>query len=102
MKTTVDIPDELYRRVKAKGAMEGKAIRQIAIEMLSRYLAAEPAPAQAPQRAEGDPPWFGLARAYASKVTRHDIATIRASIAAGRAGEMAEPTLEDASDGTLK
>ncbi len=41
MKTTVDIPDELYRRVKAKSALEGKRIRDLTIELYERWLGAD-------------------------------------------------------------
>ena len=38
MKATIDIPDELYRRVKAKSALEGRPIRTVAIELFERWL----------------------------------------------------------------
>ncbi len=38
MKTTIDIPDELYRKVKAKSALEGRRIREVTIELFSRWL----------------------------------------------------------------
>jgi hypothetical protein len=50
MKTTIDIPDDLYRKVKAKSALLGKPIRQITIELYQQWLQsnagheAEPAP----------------------------------------------------------
>lgn len=31
MRTTLDIPDEAYRRLKIKAAMEGQTIREIAL-----------------------------------------------------------------------
>lgn len=33
MKATFDIPDDLYRRVKAKCALEGRTVREISIEL---------------------------------------------------------------------
>lgn len=39
MKTTIDIPDELYRRVKAQSALQGKRIRELTIELYRRWLA---------------------------------------------------------------
>lgn len=39
MKATIDVPDELYRRVKAKTAMQGRAIREVTIELYQRWLA---------------------------------------------------------------
>lgn len=38
MKATIDIPDELYRRVKAKSALEGRPIRAVAVELFQRWL----------------------------------------------------------------
>ena len=35
MKATIDIPDDLYRKVKAKSALEGRPVRQVAIELLA-------------------------------------------------------------------
>jgi hypothetical protein len=39
MKATVDVPDQLYRRVKARAALEGRAIRDVTIESYERWLA---------------------------------------------------------------
>ena len=38
MKATIDIPDELYRRVKARSALEGRPIRAVAVELFQRWL----------------------------------------------------------------
>jgi hypothetical protein len=38
MKATIDIPDELYRRVKAKSALEGRPIRAVTVELYTRWL----------------------------------------------------------------
>ena len=38
MRTTLDIPDEAYRRLKIKAAMEGKTIRKIALRGLLREI----------------------------------------------------------------
>ena len=38
MKATIDIPDELYRRVEAKSALEGRPVRSVAIELFERWL----------------------------------------------------------------
>ncbi len=39
MKATVDVPDQLYRRVKARAALEGRAVREVTIELYERWLA---------------------------------------------------------------
>jgi hypothetical protein len=38
MKATIDIPDDLYRMVKARSALEGRPIRAVAIELFQRWL----------------------------------------------------------------
>jgi hypothetical protein len=42
MKATIEIPDELYRQVKAKSALEGRAIREVTIELYQVWLKQEP------------------------------------------------------------
>jgi hypothetical protein len=39
MKTTLDIPDDLYRLVKAKGALQGEAVRTITIRLYRGWVA---------------------------------------------------------------
>ena len=41
MKTSIDIPDELYRRVKAKSALQGRHVRDVTIELYERWVADE-------------------------------------------------------------
>ena len=41
MKATIEIPDELYRQVKAKSALEGRAIREVTIELYKAWLKGE-------------------------------------------------------------
>ena len=38
MKATIEIPDDLYRRVKARSALEGRSVRSVAIELFQRWL----------------------------------------------------------------
>ena len=37
MKTTIDLPDDLYRRVKAKSALEGKTVREVATSLFQQW-----------------------------------------------------------------
>ena len=92
MKATIEVPDELYRRVKAKSALEGRAVREVAEELFRRYVGQDELD-QA--RAEGRgaarrlldgeplPSWFGALSRVAHRGKRHDMSAIRASIAAG-------------------
>lgn len=41
MKATIEIPDELYRQVKAKSALEGRPIREVTIELYQAWLKQE-------------------------------------------------------------
>ena len=38
MKATIDIPDDLYRRVKAKTALKGRAVRDVTIELFRNWV----------------------------------------------------------------
>lgn len=43
MKTTLEIPDELYREVKAKAALEGKRVTDVVVQGL-RLVVEKPKP----------------------------------------------------------
>jgi len=38
MKTTLEIPDELYRHVKAKSALEGRPVREVTVALYQNWL----------------------------------------------------------------
>jgi len=61
MKTTIDIPDELYRQIKAKSALEGRAVREVTIELYRKWLSASHLPAPDETLAEGLRAWFEMA-----------------------------------------
>ena len=42
MKATIEIPDELYRQVKACAALQGRTIREVTIDLYQAWLAQEP------------------------------------------------------------
>ena len=93
MKATLDIPDDLYKRVKARSALEGKPIRSVAIELFQRWI-------QVPSdmvdkngslslSAEDYKkyPWLELARKYKNGNQSSDFREIKKSIAMGWAKE---------------
>jgi hypothetical protein len=51
MKTSIDLPDDLYRQVKAKSALEGKTVREVATALFSAYATGQGA--QRDEAAEG-------------------------------------------------
>jgi hypothetical protein len=40
MKATIDIPDQCYRQVKARAALDGRSVRDVTIELYEDWLAA--------------------------------------------------------------
>ena len=102
MKATLDIPDDLYKKVKARSALEGKTIRSVAMELFQRWI-------QAPSNTEDKSesalltseeyekyPWLNLARTYISGNQSSGFAEIKKSIAMGWAKEVAAD--QDAAD----
>jgi hypothetical protein len=94
MKATVEVPDELYRKVKAKSALQGRRVREVAVELFRGWIGEArfpPAAKQPPLSGrKSAPPWFGSLRKYAKNAKgRHDMESIRRSIARARAAEWA-------------
>jgi hypothetical protein len=95
MKAPIDIPDGLYRRVKARSAIEGRPLRSVAVELFQKWLdnpPAEPAPEDEPPTGEdlAKYPWLGIARRYVSPGASPDMDAIRESIARGWVCESTE------------
>lgn len=93
MKATVEIPDDLYRKVKAKSALEGRPVREVVVGLFRGWVGeAEPRPVKAqPTHRTGAPVWFGSLRRYAKNAKgRHSMAAVRKSVARGRAAEWRE------------
>lgn len=42
MKTTIDIPEDLYRKVKAKSAMQGRRVRDVTVELFQHWVEGKP------------------------------------------------------------
>ncbi len=94
MKATIEIPDELYRKVKAKSSNQGQPVGEVAIKLLRAWIG-ETRPAARrdqplPRSSRSRPSWFGLARKYARNVNDHGMPAVRESIAKGWAKEMGE------------
>ena len=95
MKATMQIPDELYREVKAKSALEGRSVRSVTVMLYASWLRGlVPDPESAPDASTKKPrggkhpnlACFGVGRRFVRKNANgpHDMASIRESIAAGR------------------
>ena len=46
MRTTIDIPDELFRRVKAEAALRGQSLKTFVLNALQNEFSAKQAPAK--------------------------------------------------------
>ena len=82
MRTTLDIPDTMYRRIKTRTAQEGSTVRAITLVLYSQWLGDEPrTEATRPHRSRRPktPSWFGSVKVDPS--LPHDMASIRESIA---------------------
>lgn len=42
MKTTIDIPEELCRKVKAKSAVQGRRVREVTVDLFQRWVGEKP------------------------------------------------------------
>jgi len=68
MKTTIDIPDPLFRKVKASAAERGQSLKDFVIEALSEKLSSRNA-----RTVVSEPPWmqgFGQLRRLRKETAR--------------------------------
>ncbi len=61
MKATINIPDDLYRRVKADAAMRGLTIREVTTRLYQRWLNEEEPMADESSRMDWPHSWFRAA-----------------------------------------
>jgi hypothetical protein len=85
MKATIDFDERLYRRLKVEAARQGRTIRDLVDEAVRSVLGLPVAGAE--PTSSGD--WIGSLGNYAGNARgRHDLQSMRESIARGRsAGE---------------
>ena len=91
----MQIPDEMYREVKAKSALQGRSVRSVTIMLYASWLrglmdeTGLKTPVVETKHAAGAKPnlsCFGVGRRFVRKNADgpHDMASIRKSIAEGR------------------
>jgi hypothetical protein len=91
MKATLEIPDDLYRNVKARSALEGRPVRAVAAELFERWLSGEietaaksAKPAAIHTAATKAYPWLKISAKYPTAGVSYEMEDIRESIAHGR------------------
>jgi plasmid stability protein len=52
MRTTLDLPDNLLRRLKSRAALEGSSLKDLVRQLVERGLEAQSMPARGHQRSE--------------------------------------------------
>ncbi len=98
MKTTIDIPDDLYRAVKSRSAMDGLTVRGVTLLLYGDWLArpgwipSVPGTQPATKKSGNGKPlpaWFGIGREHVRRNADgpHDAASLRKAIAEGIAAE---------------
>jgi len=100
MKTTIEVPDDLYRAVKSRSAADGLSVRGITILLYGDWLSRPgwvPSPSvestTETKKATGSlPSWFGIGRGNVRRNADgpHDMESMRKSIAKGIAAEFAK------------
>lgn len=98
MKATFDIPDDLYRHVKARSAMEGRPLRSVAVELFQNWLSTGPisavhqaqdlSDARKPTRFD-NAPWREIILPYIKPGMSHDLDEMEEAIARGWGDEAA-------------
>lgn len=87
MRTTFDIDDKLYRRLKGHAAMSGTSVKTLVTEAIRRLLENPTIPAPTTQSVvrEAAPRWVGSLAGYADHARgQHDLASMRASVVNAR------------------
>ena len=88
MKTTLEIPDAIYRAVKSRSAGEGLSVRHVTIMLYGDWLAT---PNWKPHAVKPQPKavarhlaCFGAAAKFARQGVSHDLGEMRNGVARGR------------------
>lgn len=84
MKITVDLDETLYRNLKVEAARHGRTVRELVADGI-RYVLAAPAANPLADTTGKSGAWIGSLRSYAPNAKgKHDLASIRASVAKAR------------------
>lgn len=90
MKTTMELPDELYRRLRERSASEGLPFRSVAKQLFENWLEQAPAkPCTKSGMRNSDAPWLAVTHPFVKYVVNHDLQPIQKAIAA-KWGEAAQ------------
>jgi hypothetical protein len=80
MKATFQIPDDLYREVKAETARDGRTVREVAISLFEQWLRQKKQPAPHAGSIDWENFQAPLFHLMPDQVTDHSTAAMRKSI----------------------
>lgn len=101
MRTTIDLPDETFRQLKARAALSGLKLKDLVTQLIERGLVENQAPTVpvdpaiagtarlTPTRFD-NAPWLKVTRRHVNPGMSHDMDEIRAALAEGWMAETAE------------
>jgi hypothetical protein len=79
MKTSLDLPDDLYRKVKSKSALEGRAVREVATALFAAWVdgrvSAYELGAPTPSATDPWPAWLDQWHELTKQISQSDAAT---------------------------
>ncbi len=83
MKATIDLDEELYRRLKVEAARRGRTVRALVAEGI-RFVIESPDSVSIARDERPSTEWFGTLSGYAENADTHDLGAMRESIARRR------------------
>jgi plasmid stability protein len=70
MRTSLDLPDPLFRHLKARAALEGRSLRELVVQLLERGLSAPASGALSAAGAQADAPCVSLGAPLALRASQ--------------------------------
>jgi hypothetical protein len=94
MRTTIDLPDETFRQLKARAALNGLKLKDLVTQLVERGLTTHQWPAAAGESSAmgaasnavtrfDNAPWLETTRRYVKPDMTHDLHDIHAAVAQG-------------------
>lgn len=84
MKATIEIPDDLYRSVKAKSALDGLTVKDATIQLYRAWVDARPVAIPEPDRERDLEAWFRSADKATTSAPHRRRRAAREELSAGR------------------
>ena len=96
MKATIEIPDDIYRQVKSRTALEGLSLRSVAIDLFQRWLSSSSSQptstsSQLTSAELAASPWLSITQPYLRPHLTHYLTEIRSAISRSWAAEASPP-----------